>query len=137
MFLIPPRPFILGEANIALVHRSQYWVRTIPTGAPWELKYFLVNYRRTVAGGAQTTPDLTYILFDSGGQSFQVDPVLLPMVTTPAGGARLDATNPIGMKYPGGSSLKVLIQGQDGAGPAAVSLTFFGIRGAERFGRDG
>jgi len=136
MFFIPPRPFLLGEANISLTMARQYFMRTIPTGATWRLKYILVNYLRTVEVATQLTPDLLYRLYDADGRAFHVSPVLLPMVTSPAGNRGLNATNPINIDYPGGTNVKLEIEGQVvGTGPAYVSITLFGIRGWERFGK--
>lgn len=140
MFFLPPRPFLLGQSDLALTMARQYFVRAIPVGATWRLKYILVNYLRTVGEGEeaniQTTPDLLYKLYDADGRAFHVSPVLFPMVTSPAGNPGLNATNPINVDYPGGSNVKLEIEGQNvGTGPAYISITLFGIRGWERFGK--
>lgn len=135
MLYIHPRPFLLGVANFTLTNAREWFVRTIPSGAPWRFLYLLVNYRRTVEVVTQLTPDLFYRLYDADGRAFHVDPVLLPQTTTPAGGVDLDATNPINISYPGGSNIKMEILGQiPGVGPATISIALFGIRGWERVG---
>jgi len=135
MLYIHPRPFLLGVANFTLTNAREWFTRTIPTGAPWRFLYLTVAYARTVAASIQSTPDLSYKLYDADGRAFHVTPVLLPQVTTPAGGVDLDATNPIGVTYPGGSSIKLEIEGQiPGTGPATISVALFGIRGWEKVG---
>jgi len=135
MVIISPRPYLIGISNLVLAAPRQYFVRTIPQGATWRLKYLLVSYLRTVAAGAQTSPDLLYTLHDADGRSFQVDPVLFAQVTTPSGDSHLDATNPINIDYPGGTNVKLEIVGAAGGLPAVVSLTMFGIRGWEGYGK--
>lgn len=134
MVIIPPRPFLLGQANLALTPGRTWFLRTIPTGAWWRLYFLLVNYPRTVVAGAQTTPDLRYKLYDADGRAFHVDPVLLPQVTSPAGAPGLNGTNPLFIDYPGGSNIKLEIEGQIAGGPATISITLFGIRGWEGYG---
>ena len=135
MVILPPRPFLIGVANLALTANRQYFTRTVPVGAYWRLKYLLVDYPRTVVAGAQTTPDLFYQLYDADGRAFHVLPALLPQITTPSGGP-LNATNPINIDYPGGSSVKLEITGQIvGTGPATMSITLYGIRGWEGYGK--
>lgn len=135
MLFIHPRPFLLGVAAFPLTNAREWFVRSIPVGAPWRFLYLTVVYLRTVEVATQLTPDLFYKLYDADGRAFHVTPVLLPQTTTPAGGVDLDATNPIGVTYPGGSSIKIEIEGQiPGTGPDAISITLFGIRGWERVG---
>jgi hypothetical protein len=136
MVIIHPRPFLLGFADVPLTSDGQYFMKTIPQGAPWRFQFLLAGYARAVAGLVQTSCELAYTLFDADGRTFQVAPVLLPQVTTPAGGRQLRATNPIKIDYPGGTSVKIQIH-RVGVGtlPPSISLTFFGIRGWEGFGR--
>lgn len=136
MVILPPRPFLLGQASLSLTASRQVFTKSIPVGAWWRLKYLLVDYPRTVVAGAQTTPDLFYQLFDADGRAFHVTPALLPQVTSPAGAAGIDATNPLNIDYPGGSAVKVEITGQNvGVGPATISITLYGLRGWEGYGR--
>lgn len=135
MVIISPRPYLIGIANLVLTAPSQYFVRTIPQGAVWRFKYFTVNYLRTVAANAQTSPDLSFLAYDGDGRAFQVNPVLFAQVTTPSGGTRLHATNPVNIDYPGGTNVKIEIKGADGGLPANISLTLFGIRGWEGYGK--
>lgn len=135
MFLIGPRPYLLGEAFIPLTSVRQYWTKSIPNGGAWTLKFLLVNYPRTVVARVQSTPDLSYRLFDAEGRAYQVNPVSLPMVTSPSGAFGLNATNLINVKYPGGSSVRLEINGRlAGVGPDSVSITLFGIRSMEMKG---
>jgi hypothetical protein len=135
MIVISPRPFLIGVANLALSAPSQYFTRTIPSGAVWRLKYFLIGYPVTIAAGAQTTPDLSYRLFDADGRAFQVNPVLINQFTSPGGLPDLDATNPIDIDYPGGTNVKIEISGNVALAVPTLSITLFGIRGWERMGR--
>jgi hypothetical protein len=135
--MLAPRPYLLGDARYPLTAARQYYIKTIPPGAGWSFKFLLANYLRTTSGGGtvQDTPDLSYRLYDADGRAFHVSPVLLPMVTSPAGAAGLDATNLINIHYPGGSSIKLEIEGSlVGTGPSLISLTLYGIRGWERLG---
>lgn len=137
VIIIPPRPYLLGDARVSLTAARQYYIKTIPPGAGWSFKFLLVNYLRTTSAGGtvQDTPDLSYRLFDANGRAFHVAPVPLPMVTSPAGGVGLDATGLINVHYPGGSSIKLEIEGHlVGTGPDLVSVTLYGIRGWERMG---
>lgn len=135
MILLGPRPMILGQANIVLNQPIQPWTQLIPVGAPWRLLYLMVNYKRTVVARVQSTPDLSFTLYDSMGHAFQAAPVLAKQVTSPAGAPSIGSTNPINMSYPGGSTLRLSIEGQIiGTGPETVSVTFFGIRGWQRMG---
>lgn len=136
MVIIAPRPFLLGVANLSLTIARQTFAQSVPVGAWWRLKYVLVDYPRTVVAGAQTTPDLLFRAFDADGRAFHVDPVLFPQVTSPAGAPGLDATNPINIDYPGGTSVRLEITGQIiGTGPATVSITLYGLRGWEGYGK--
>lgn len=137
MVIIYPRPFLLGVANLALVTDRQYFMRTIPIGAPWRFKYLLVSYPLAEAAGIQTGANLSYTLYDADGRTFQVLPVSLPMVTSPAGVRRsVAATNPIEIDYPGGTSVKLEIERLEaGTLPPTISITMFGIRGWEGYGR--
>jgi hypothetical protein len=135
MVYIHPRPFLIGVAAFPLANAREWFVRSIPTGASWRFLFLLVDYHRSVEVATQITPDLSYRLYDADGRAFHVDPVLLPQVTSPAGGPTLDASFPLGIDYPGGSSLKLEITGQiPGVGPAAISITCFGIRGWQKSG---
>jgi len=135
MVIISPRPYFISIANYALVNSREYIMRSIPTGATWKLKYILANYQRTVVAGNQSSPELFYRVYDADGRAFQMDPVLLPQTTSPAGQPRLDATNPLDIIYGGGSNIKIEITGQNGTLPSSVSLTLVGLRGWERFGK--
>lgn len=136
MVVIAPRPFLLGEANLALTEANQTFTRSVPVGAWWRLKFILVNYPRTVVAGAQTTPDLLFRLYDADGRAFHVDPALFPQVTSPAGNPGLNATNPLNIDYPGGTLVRLEITGQIiGTGPATISITLYGFRGWEGYGK--
>ena len=135
MVIISPRPFLIGVANLALVQERQYFVRTIPSGANWRLKYMLVQYQPTVEVNTQITPDLAFNLYDADGRAFHVSPVLFKSVTSPAGFPDLDATNPINVDYPGGTNVKIEILENVAVAITTISITLFGIRGWERIGR--
>jgi hypothetical protein len=135
MALIFPRPFLLGEMRVPLTQEVQYWTRTVPAGASWRLRYLLVDYLPVDGDGIQNSQNLSYRLYDGEGLAFQVDPVQLDMVTSPAGLAGLAGTNPIDVEYRGGSTVKLEIHGQViGLGPDYISITMFGIRGWGRVG---
>jgi len=137
VILLAPRPYLLGDALYPLTAARQYYIKTIPPGAGWSFKFLLVNYLRTtsVGGTVQNTPDLSYRLFDADGRAFHVAPVSLPMVTSPAGAPGLNATNLINIHYPGGSTVKLEIEGSlVGTGPDRISISLYGIRGWERMG---
>jgi hypothetical protein len=135
MVLIPPRPFLLGRAFIPLVNAVEYFMQAIPYGASWRFMFLLVDYPVLVEDTTQLTPHLRFRGYDADGRSFHVEPVFFRMVTTPSGAGFLDATNSIGIDYPGGSSIKIEITGQiPGTGPATVSLTPYGLRGWEGYG---
>lgn len=134
MFIIPPRPYFLGAFKFTLTNAIEYINRTIPVGADFRLQYLLIDYKRTVVAGAQTSKDLNYKLYDADGRTFQINPILGAAVTSPAGATGLNGTSPINIDYPGGSSLKLEITGQTGGLPAVVSVTFAGLRGWEYFG---
>ncbi len=136
MFIIPPRPYLLGVFKKALTNPTEYVIRTIPVGASFRLRYLLIDYRRLPLdiAAAQLSAELTYKLYDADGRTFQVDPVTASQVTSPAGAQGLNATNPINIDYPGGSSLKLEIGGHIAGGPTVVSVTFVGLRGWEYFG---
>lgn len=135
MFFKGPSPFLLGVAKLALQGGRQDWIASIPNGGWWTLKFLLVDYPRAVADGVQTSPDLSYRLFDADGRAFMVRPVSLPMVTSPAGAFGLNATNLINIRYPGGSSVRLELSGRIPAkGPATASITLYGIRAEQRLG---
>ncbi len=137
MITLPPRPYLLGDAFYPLTAARQYYIKTIPPGAGWMFKFLLVDYLRTTSTGGtvQTTPDLSYRLYDANGRAFHVDPVSLPMVTSPAGAPGLNATNLINIHYPGGSAIKLEVEGAlVGTGPSLISITLYGIRGWESMG---
>lgn len=137
MILLGPRPFLLAGASVALVHSRQYFMHSIPVGAPWRLKWIFFNWLRNVSevegGQLQNTPDLLYRLYDADGRCFHVAPVLIPQVTTPGGGPNVTATNSINIEYPGGSAIKMEIEGKvAGERPDSISYTLYGIRGWEK-----
>ncbi len=134
MFIIPPRPYFLGVNRFTLVNAIEYINRSIPVGADFRLQYLLVDFKRTVVAGAQTSPELNFKLYDADGRTFQINPVRACMVTSPAGAAGLNGTSPINIDYPGGSSLKLEVTGQTGGLPGVISVTFAGLRGWEYFG---
>lgn len=135
MVLIGPRPFLLGESRVALVAPGQPWIAQVPKGAPWRFRFLTVNYPRTVVNRVQSTPDLRFTLYSAGGEAYQVRPIPFVMMTTPSGGVSLVATHPIYQPYPGGSTVKLIIDGQIiGTGPAYISITLAGTRGWETMG---
>lgn len=135
MILLGPRPFPLAERNIPLTMPNQPWTQQIPKGAPWYFSYLLINYPRNLGdeGLIQTSPDLSYTVFDARGWAFSVVPIFAPAVTTPAGGRFLGATHPIREPYAGGSVIRVQIDGFTGT-PDVVSITLMGTRGWETMG---
>lgn len=132
MFYIGPRPFPIGEANIPLQYDGQWWMRSLPNGGWWTLKYILVSYPKVE--NTLDLPDLSYQLYDEDGNAFMVRPVPMNMVTSPAGAKGLNATNLINVRYKGGSGVRLRIFGHVNAGPSRVSITLFGIRSAEWLG---
>lgn len=135
MFYLPPRPFLLGQFNFPVTSAREWFTRSIPVGANWRFQYLLINYPVGVEEGAQTTVEPLYKLYDADGRAFHVNPVLAKQVTSPAGFPNLRGTNPINIDYPGGSSVKLEIEFPTGTLPATISITLFGIRGWEGFGR--
>jgi hypothetical protein len=135
MVIISPRPYLIGIDNLALTAPRQYFVRTIPQGANWRFKYMTVNYLRTVAATVQTSPDLLFKAYDADGRCFQVSPVLFAQVTTPSGGRAIAGTNAVNIDYPGGTNIKLEIEGAVGGVPNSISITLFGIRGWEGYGK--
>jgi len=136
MVHIGPRPFLIGTNKEPLLTARQWFVRTIPIGAPWRLKYVLIDYPVIVAGLIQTSANLAIQFFDADGRAFNVAPVALAQVTSPSGTKGLSGTNPLNIDYPGGTNVKAEIS-VIGAGtlPSSFSLTMFGIRGWEGFGK--
>lgn len=132
MFYVGPRPYLIGEANIPLQYDGQWWMRGLPNGGWWTLKYILVDYPRVES--TLDMPDLSYQLYDEDGRAFMVRPVSLPMVTSPAGAKGLNATGLINVRYKGGSGVKLRISGRGTIGPSRVSITLCGIRSAEWLG---
>jgi hypothetical protein len=137
MVIIFPRPFLLGVVNLPLTMDRQYFVRTIPTGASWRFKYLLVSYPLATELGVQIAANLSYKLYDADGRAFHINPVLLPMVTGPAGtGRSIAGTNRIEIDYPGGTNIKLELERvQAGTLPPTISITLYGIRGWEGYGR--
>lgn len=135
MIMIGPRPFLLAVNRLALVAPNQPWIAQVPKGAPWRFRFIMVNYPRTVVASVQSTPDLKFTMYSAGGEAYQVAPVLFPMMTTPSGGRSVAATHPINRPYPGGSVVRLQIEGQIiGTGPATISITLVGTRGWETMG---
>lgn len=135
MVLLAPRPFLLGGAFVPLQLPIHNFLAVVPVGTNWRLMFLLVDYGRTIAAGAQTSPDLSYRLYDADGRAYHVDPALLPQVTSPAGAFGVDATSPLCLDYPGGTVVRVEITGQvAGPVPATISITLYGIRGWESYG---
>ncbi len=132
MFFVGPRPYPIGEANIPLVYNGQWWMRALPNGGWWTLKYVLVSYPSVEA--TVKMPELSYQLFDEDGRAFMVNPVSLAMATSPAGAKGLNGTGLINVRYKGGSGIRMRIFGRNADGPSKVSVTLFGIRSAEWLG---
>lgn len=129
-----PRPYWLAAARVPLNSARHYLSFTLPAYGWWTFQFLNVSYPRTVADGVQTSPELSYQLWDATGRGFQVEPIPLAMFTTPAGGPTVGATHRIGVRYKGGDAVKLCISGATGGAPAWVSLSLFGIRSWEGTG---
>jgi len=137
--VIGPRPYLVGVNKMPLASGREYLIRTIPAGSPWRLRYILVSYQESLELGALISNDLAYHLYDADGRTFSVDPIVVPMVTSPARNRGLAATNPLNVDYPGGTSVKLEITVAGGLPfnglPASVSITLYGVRGWEGYGK--
>lgn len=105
--------------------------RQIPPFTSFRLKYLTVAYKDTVVANAQTSPNLTYKIYDATGTAYQIDPILIKQVTGPAGFPGLDATHQINFDYPGKTKLLVEVFGQNvGAElPETASICCIGMLG--------
>lgn len=137
MVLFSPRPFLIGQFKRTLTMDREWMTRSFPNGPIYRVKYLLVDYPVTVEGGIQTSPDLSFNLYDADGRSFSVSPILFKQATSPAGFPGLNATQPINLDYYGGSTLKLEILGFDPALglPGPISITIYGLEGWTRYGR--
>jgi hypothetical protein len=125
-----PRPFLVAAAVRApVVLGAMPIYAQIPKGAPFRLDYILANYPVTVAGGAQTSPTLSFMLYDSEGRALTQKPVNFRDITTPSGGPKVWGVQRWGILYPPLSVLTMDIIGQaTGPIPATFSVTFMGVK---------
>lgn len=131
MDLIRPHAFFLvAAARVALQVPVTFLNTTVPRGSVFRLDYILVQYPRTVALGAQTSPELNFILHNTRGIVHDDPPVFFGAITTPAGGPRVRAAQGLRIEFPPGAVITLEIRNMAaGPVPATVSVTFLGQKG--------
>lgn len=131
MNLIRPHAFFLVAANNLPLQLPYTQIDTrIPRGAWFRLDYILARYPVTRAAGAQTSPDLDFILMNSNGMEHQDNPVRFGAVTTPAYGDRIRAAWGMRILFKPGEVISMRVTGQvPGPVPATVSVTYIGQMG--------
>jgi hypothetical protein len=131
MDMIRPHVFALVAAARAPLQPPVTFLNTrVPTGAAFRLDYILVVYPRTVAAGAQTSPELEFTLHNTRGVLHNDPPLLFRDVTTPAGGSRLRAAWGWRIEFPPGAVITMEIRNiAAGPVPATVSVTYLSQRG--------
>lgn len=103
---------------------------TVPRGSVFRLDYIMVAYNRTVAMGAQTSPELLFTLLDTRGVVSNNPDLIFRDVTTPAGGPTVKAAWGWRVEYPPGAIITMEVRGMDpGPVPAYVSITYIGQKG--------
>ena len=135
MPLAYPRPFLLGQAFQTLNPgpATTEIVRTNPNSAGMWLRGFLASYARTEAGGAQTSPELSFRLFVDGLE-LTGGLTLIPSVTTPAGAGFIRGVLAELIWVPPLSVIKMIVAGQTAAPvPATFSVTYVGRKTWERY----
>lgn len=139
MVVIAPRPMLLGVFHYPVRSASEWIVKTIPPGAWWRLKYLLIAFPVLFEGDAVASTRLGYELFDADGRAFSVRPIAVDQVLTPGSFPDLAGTQLINVDYPGGSNVKLHITALHNTAtfPDWVSVTFYGMRGWEGYGRSG
>jgi hypothetical protein len=119
--------------------RTEILFRT-PKGTDFYLQGFSAHYHRTVAAGAQTSPELGFQLraanwpiLEPGKNSDDI-PVSISMVTTPAGGAYIRGMLPQLHKCPPLSIIYFTVLGWAAGVPATISITLQGRTGFLKVG---
>lgn len=132
--ILRPRPFPIVAARVKALQVPRDLISVeVPTGPDWVLWYIAVNYPRTVVANAQTSPNLSFELFDSEGRALTEQPIPFADVTTPAGQPRYGQVNPWYVWYPAKSVISMVVTGQTaGPVPANISITYIGYRGWSR-----
>lgn len=131
MNLIRPHAYFLVAAAKAPLQVPNTLLNTlVPFGAVFRLDYVLVNYPRTVVAGAQTSPELSFVLKNTRGIEHSNVPILFNTTSTPSGGATLRKAWGYGIEFPPGAIITMEITGMDaGPVPATISVTYLGQRG--------
>lgn len=121
-----PRPFmIVGAMRKAVVAPLMEIFGEVPDGSPFRLDHIFVSYPRVVVANAQTSPDLSFALYDSRGVSLTALPVPFVLVTTPVGAMRVRGNTRLGLVYPPKTWIRMEVSGM-GPGPETISVTFAG-----------
>lgn len=103
---------------------------TVPRGAIFRLDYIMVSYARTVALGAQTSPELTFTLSDTRGVNSNERDVFFRNVTTPSGGSTVRAGWAWRIEFQPGEVITMAVRNMlPGPIPATVSITYIGQKG--------
>lgn len=128
--LMRPRTHILvAAARAPLVLPVTPISVDTPVGSDFRLDYILASYNRTVVAGAQTSPDLLFMLFDSRGVAMTNQPVKFEDVLTKAGAPRIWGVSRIGHVYPPRSVIRMEVTGMNaGPVPADISITYLGVK---------
>lgn len=131
--MIRPRVFILGAAVRRPLQLPITLVSvTVPRGSDWRLDYILASYPRTVAAGAQTSPELSFRLFTTRGVAHDNRPILFGDVTSPSGFTRVRRSVPLGIPFHPGEVITIEVFGMAaGPVPATISITLHGQKGWE------
>jgi hypothetical protein len=129
---IAPRPFLVGAANIPFNNGIAVLTRRLPTGTTWRLKWPLFKYTDTVVANAQTSPNLSFLIYDMAFRQHADLPTLIKQITGPAGFPGLDATQQLDYDFPGGGTVRAEVRGQVGGAPASVSICLYGFLGWQR-----
>ena len=131
MDYIRPHCFLLVAASRAPLQLPVTFLDvTVPRGAIFRLDYIMVSYPRTVALGAQTSPELTFTLVDTRGVAVNAPDLIFRDVTTPSGGQRVRAAWGVRIEYQPGEVISMKVTGMAaGPVPATVSITYLGQKG--------
>ena len=120
-----PRPFLLSMANRMPSRLPSLPLEArIPVGQRLRINFILVNYPRVVVLGAQTSPDLSFVLSSARGKEYMgVLPVPAVNTTTPSGGRMFRKSQWVGLTFDPSEVVKLEIFGfAAGPSPSTVSV---------------